>query len=160
WVLDLDIDEDEKLNGVETFLDLAAGRLIPEATKTRTPRGGVHLFFAWADGIKSGAARLGPGLDVRGEGGYCILPPSQRSDGKFYETLAEVWPNPPLAPQWLVDMVLAAQGKSEAKTERAEPPPRQRTNGGTENYAKAALEDEYNRVASTAQPGRNHQLNV
>ena len=155
WAIDLDA----KGNGPENFLDLAAGRLIPEAIKTRTPSGGCHLIFAWspdASAIKNGVARLADGIDVRSAGGYVIMPPSQRFDGKYYETLADVWPDPPPAPQWLVDMVLAAQGK----TERAEPPPRQRTNGGTENYAKAALDDECNRVASSAQPGRNHQLNT
>src|SRR5262245_43977332 len=38
WVLDLDVDDE--VNGVESFFELAAGRLIPETIKTKTPRGG------------------------------------------------------------------------------------------------------------------------
>jgi hypothetical protein len=155
WAIDLDVADG--VNGVEAFYDLAAGRLIPETTKTKTPRGGVHMFFAWADGVKNSAGKLAAGVDTRGEDGYCILPPSQRSDRKCYEPLSDVYPDPPEAPQWLLDLVL--QPKTDAQ--RVEPPPRPRaTNGSGSAYARAALAAEADRVASAAPGGRNHTLNA
>jgi Bifunctional DNA primase/polymerase, N-terminal/AAA domain len=155
WAMDLDVANG--VNGVEAFYDLAAGRLIPETTKTKTPRGGVHMFFAWADGVKNSAGKLAAGVDTRGEGGYCILPPSQRSDRKCYEPLSDVYPDPPEAPQWLLDLVL--QPKADAQ--RVEAPPRPRaTNGSGNAYARAALAAECDRVASAAPGGRNHALNA
>jgi hypothetical protein len=44
----------------------------------RTGGGGIHLFFRYPRGteIRNSAGLLGPGLDVRGEGGYVVVPPS------------------------------------------------------------------------------------
>jgi Bifunctional DNA primase/polymerase, N-terminal len=54
----------------------------------------------------SGGQLNGTGIDVRGNGGYAIFPPSQRSDGKVYEVedcfdyfnIAE-------APDWLYGLI-------------------------------------------------------
>src|SRR5262245_58087139 len=154
WALDLDIDDG--VNGIENFFDLAAGRLIPETTKAKTPRGGTHLFFAWTDGVKNSADKLAPGVDTRGEGGYCMLPPSLRADRKCYQCLCDVCPKPPEAPQWLLDLVLSKP------TERTAPIPREqqpRTNGSGA-YARAALAAEADAVASAPVGKRNHQLNT
>jgi hypothetical protein len=159
WLLDLDVDDGKGINGVEQFFDLAAGRLLPETIKSKTPRGGVHLLFKWADGVKNSAGELGPGIDTKGEGGCCILPPSQRSDGRHYETLCNVYPDPPEAPSWLLELVLAQPKKETAQ--RVEPSPRPRTtNGGGNAYARAALAAEADRVASAAVGQRNAALNT
>src|SRR3712207_6518980 len=39
---------------------------------SRTPSGGLHLFFTKAGGIRSTASEIVPGVDVRGTGGYVI----------------------------------------------------------------------------------------
>ena len=45
-----------------------------------TPRGGQHYWFRHPGGeIPSSAGKLAPGVDVRGEGGYVIAPPSARA---------------------------------------------------------------------------------
>ncbi len=51
---------------------------LPYTVEARTPSGGSHLYFAVPEGInvRSGAGVIGPGVDVRGEGGYVIVPPS------------------------------------------------------------------------------------
>jgi Bifunctional DNA primase/polymerase, N-terminal/Primase C terminal 1 (PriCT-1) len=51
------------------------GRL-PKTRTIRTPRGGRHYYFKHVDGISNSTGTMPDGIDVRGEGGYCILPPS------------------------------------------------------------------------------------
>ena len=51
----------------------------------RTPRGGWHLYFIFPKGCKIPTrAGVMPGVDVRGEGGYIIAPPSINGEGKRY----------------------------------------------------------------------------
>ena len=87
-----------------------------------TPGGGQHLLFKW-NAARPVSNREGllekTGINVRGEGGYLIAPPSRRADGKSYE-IAE-----PLdffsfaeAPDWLYDLLLAKPAAS--TSERAQ----------------------------------------
>ena len=48
-------------------------------TRSRTGGGGTHVFFRYPAGeeVRNSAGWLGPGLDVRGEGGYVVVPPSR-----------------------------------------------------------------------------------
>ena len=68
----------------------------PEARDTvqaQTGRG-RHFYFKWEPGIRTASAILGPGIDLRGEGGFIILPPSVHSNGKIYEWLNDSDPLP------------------------------------------------------------------
>ncbi len=50
---------------------------IPETRAHDTQSGGRHLVFVHAHGVaRNSAGRIGRGIDVRGEGGYIIHPPS------------------------------------------------------------------------------------
>lgn len=49
-----------------------------------TGGGGRHLYFLHVPKVRNSAGRLGPGLDVRGEGGYVVLPPSLHVTGRRY----------------------------------------------------------------------------
>ncbi len=79
WALDIDAP-----TGIETFKALIRKYPKPSATRTvLTPNGGLHLWFEWTpDGpvICNSASKIGPGLDVRGEGGYITAPPSRLAD--------------------------------------------------------------------------------
>jgi putative DNA primase/helicase len=85
----------------------------PHTHSHLTPGDGLHLLFKYrADRpITNGEGKLTKsGINVRGEGGYVIAPPSARFDGKRYE-IAE-----PLdffsfaeAPHWLYDLILPAE---------------------------------------------------
>lgn len=107
-VLDSDVNKEKGLDGEASLRALeAANGPLPRTYESRTPRGGRHRFFAYpGERVPSTASKLGPALDVRGDGGYVILPPSRRPDGTSYEwvddgqerTLAE-------APAWLVKLV-------------------------------------------------------
>lgn len=52
----------------------------------KTGGGGKHFYFKYKEGINN-KANLLPGIDVRGEGGYVIAPPSMHSSGLRYEWL-------------------------------------------------------------------------
>lgn len=69
WVLDVD-----SLEALEE-LEERIGPLL-ETAAVRTPRGGLHLYFRHADGITNSPGGLPKGIDVRGEGGYVLVPPS------------------------------------------------------------------------------------
>jgi hypothetical protein len=89
----------------------------PEWTETRsvrTKRGG-HLYFRWPAGetriIRNSAGKIALGVDVRGEAGYVIIPPSIHPEGTHYEWAGD--PHIPIAeaPGWLLEMVLSASSR-------------------------------------------------
>lgn len=83
------IDVDPRHGGDVTLaaLEVDHGPL-PETVEAATGGGGGrHLYFAHPGGeIRNDAGKkLGPGLDIRGDGGYCIAPPSIHSSQRRYE---------------------------------------------------------------------------
>ncbi|MBL8794289.1 MAG: DUF3987 domain-containing protein [Planctomycetia bacterium] len=104
WVLDAD-----GAQGVEAVKQLEAvfGPL-PTTPTVRTGGGGIHYYFkVTADVTINNTTKLGDQpVDVRGEGGYVLAPPSNHASGKGY--VWELSPNhAPLAvaPAWLTDVV-------------------------------------------------------
>lgn len=79
---------------------------LPETVQQLTGGGGVHYLFAHPDvPIKNDVGTLGHGLDVRGDGGYIIAPPSLHRSGRRYTwELAHHPEDTPLAPMpdWFV----------------------------------------------------------
>ena len=84
-VIDLDIDEDKGINGYESLKEWQRenGEL-PETWTSVTGRGGYH--FLYKDGATSqNRVGLYDGVDIRGEGGYIVAPPSIHPNGRQYE---------------------------------------------------------------------------
>ena len=83
-VIDIDIDESKGIHGDESFQDWCdeEGVFIDSLTAV-TGRGGKHLYFTstYPYGNKTGCL---PGVDIRGEGGYVIAPPSIHENGNPY----------------------------------------------------------------------------
>lgn len=76
-VIDCDSDEAN-----EKFLNLCP--VARETLIAKTPRG-FHYYFDHEDGVRNDAGtRLGEGIDVRGDGGYVLIPPSVLADGRNY----------------------------------------------------------------------------
>jgi len=93
-LLAIDCDTPEGHEAVEKLLP--DGIMLPIA---RTPRAGWHYYFLFQGCKLTVAVGVLPGVDVRGEGGYVIAPPSINGNGKGYtwETglaLCEVTPPP------------------------------------------------------------------
>jgi hypothetical protein len=105
----LDVDGKE---GRASLAELEAQHgTLPATLTSRTGRedGGEHRWFAWPvdRDIRNGQNKLGNGLDLRGVGGYVIVPPSAHRTGRAYEWLA---PDAPIAdaPEWLLERATAA----------------------------------------------------
>jgi hypothetical protein len=72
------IDVDPRHGGDETLARLEAEHgALPPTAKQVTPSGGWHLIFDYEPRLRTGAGRLGPGLDVRNDGGYVVIAPSR-----------------------------------------------------------------------------------
>jgi hypothetical protein len=88
--------------------------MLPATLTSRTGRedGGEHRWFAWPVNrdIRNGQNKLGNGLDLRGAGGYVIVPPSAHRTGRSYEWLAADVPIAD-APEWLLERATAALPK-------------------------------------------------
>lgn len=69
--------------------DIAYQRLIPKDFRSpvvRTPRGGYHVYCRHNAEIRN-KANVSNGLDIRGEGGYVVAPPSVNGKGGEYKWL-------------------------------------------------------------------------
>lgn len=97
WVLDID----PRNGGDDALADLVLehGEL-PPTLQVATGGGGVHYYFkAPAGGVTCG--KLVEGVDIKGEGGYVVAPPSNHASGGSYQWIdreAEILP----APDWLL----------------------------------------------------------
>ena len=73
-VIDVDIRSDR--TGMDWLNENADA--LPQTRTHKTKSGGLHLVFVYPLGhdIRNSAGRIAPGIDVRGNGGYIIVPPS------------------------------------------------------------------------------------
>jgi Bifunctional DNA primase/polymerase, N-terminal len=112
-LLVLDVDHPAGLNALEAEY----GELTATRTHT-TGNGGMHHLYRYPGGgereIRNSVSKLAPGLDVRGEGGYVIVPPSATT--RPYELLEDLPPAPP--PEWCLETLSQPQ-RSLACRERA-----------------------------------------
>ncbi len=107
------LDIDPRHNGWQSLKELETHyRKLPQTRTSRTANGGLHRFFAhpkdgntYPNAIELDHLR---GLDVRGDRGYVVLPPS-----KLFGKLTYKWGQPQLpiadAPQWLLELLTAAK---------------------------------------------------
>jgi hypothetical protein len=142
WAIDLDLDPAKKIDGKATLDQLTTQRgPLPPTWVTVTPRGGRHLLFAWDSNveIRNSASKIGPGIDVRGNGGYICLPPSRNATGGAYQWEPGGPRNVALAPPWLVTLAKATKARA---------------------WARAALDRECKIVAAALPGTRNTALNT
>ena len=107
------IDVDPKNGGSESLAKLVRENdNLPDTVIALTGGGGEHFYFMHPGyEVPCSAVTLGPGLDVRGDGGYVISPPSMHVSGVIYEWdvvyIVEELELSPL-PEWLGKLVKSA----------------------------------------------------
>lgn len=78
----IDMDERAEYSGLSNYQK--AGFELPNCPTAQTPSGGCHLYFKQPQArIKNSASLIARGVDVRGEGGYIISPPSHTLYGAY-----------------------------------------------------------------------------
>jgi hypothetical protein len=114
------LDVDNQHGGSDTFKFLQLVEDFPETMTNNTQGGGQHLFYVMREGepLKNGRHKLGPGIDVKTDGGYVMMPGST-IEGRSY-TRAN---NAPIAfaPAWIVEQCKNARPKSSAAGKRVAP---------------------------------------
>ena len=150
----VDIDPDH--GGTDSMRRLVGEHgSVPRGPVVGTGSGGWHLYFRHpVEEVRNSAGLLGPGVDVRGEGGYVIGPPSRHASGGVYRWRTPV-PALPEMPDWLVDAV-ARRPLRELSPHGAEPG---RIDRDLSAWARTALLGEANRVRTAPMGQRNHTLN-
>lgn len=159
WVLDLD--------GPEAEADLAALEAVHGAlpvTVEQATGKGRHLCFAWdpARPVRNSQGKIGRGIDVRGEGGYIVAPPSiHPGDEKKGIPAGRVYTWSPgrspadlafaPAPPWLLALALPAA--EQPRPASATSLPRKVEQGRASRFGEATLATVC-RLIATAPPGK------
>lgn len=165
WVLDLD--------GPDAAVWLSAKEAVhgplPHTVEQLTARG-RHLCFAWTDAcegerlLKNRSGLDGAPVDVRGQEGYILAPPSVHPGdvekgvppGHVYrwrEGRAPWERSFAVAPQWLLDLVLPPIASAPKPVE-----PRVRGTGRASPYGEAALDNACATIASARVGSRDSTL--
>jgi len=115
----MDIDDDRGGEASLAKLEKKHGAL-PETVETITG-GGRHIWFRAPSGrvIRNSVGKknsgLGEGIDMRGEGGYIVVPPSIHPSGRKYTfsvDSADILAN---APEWLIEATSWPASKGRGK---------------------------------------------
>src|SRR5215218_2180647 len=71
---------------------------LPRTLTARTPSGGLHFYYRHVYGARNSISDIAENVDVRGEGGYVIAPPSPGYTWVDKSPVAD-------APEWLLDLI-------------------------------------------------------
>ncbi len=151
------LDLDPRHGSAESEKRLAAGGVtLYETLSASTGGGGEHLYYAWPVGFAVGntlpvvmakdeGKRLYDGIDVRGRGGFVVVPPSRHAGGGTYS-----WPDDLDTPVEELPSALLVGVRREI--EGTSPPP------GVNAWAWVALTRELQRIADSEHGERNDNL--
>lgn len=101
------LDVDPRHGGKESLQALVKKNgNFPKTLASHTGGGGYHIFFKNPEAVLKNKVNICPGLDIRGDGGYIVAPPSIHQSGKQYAWMhefkdAEIFS----APTWLYDIL-------------------------------------------------------
>ena len=119
FVLDIDVKEDR--DGI-AWIDeqQAVNGSIPDTLTTQTPSGGLHYYFRYPECMDIGCSNgtIAPGVDIKGDGGYVLVPPSKLENGLYdwIDEDAEI----AAAPTWLLDEIHESKPRSSETSMKAE----------------------------------------
>ena len=106
WVSEIDTKARHGVDGFAALVELIAEHgPLPATLMAESPSGSRHYYWSWPleFPITNSTSKIGPGIDVRGQGGMVIAPPSVREEG-LYRWLNDL----PIAraPQWLLELAV------------------------------------------------------
>jgi hypothetical protein len=105
FVLDIDVKND----GEDSLAELERQHgALPKTVVQHTGGGGRHFLFRHVPGLRNSAGKLGQGIDIRGDGGYIVAPPSIHETGRVYAWDVDRHPTETTivdAPAWLLDLL-------------------------------------------------------
>jgi hypothetical protein len=109
WAVDVDAAGVHAGNGLDSWTRLEIEHDEAVTRTHRTGTGGVHRIYLWNPDRPVGCPVecLPQGMEVKGEGGYVIFPPSPYELGGktvTYTVLDDIYPA--AAPTWLYDLIL------------------------------------------------------
>jgi len=87
---------------------------LPATVECYSGGGGRHLYFAHPGGLVRNKVGLAPGVDLRGDGGYVVAPPSLHASGQRYAWVENRTPDlTPLAPlpDWVLRRTVEEPGR-------------------------------------------------
>jgi hypothetical protein len=84
--------------------------ILPPTVECITGKG-RHCYFRSTREVRNSASQIGPGLDIRGDGGYVIAPPSIHPTGRPYAWSVDGIDAVAIAPDWLQSLI-EANGKN------------------------------------------------
>lgn len=150
------VDVDPRNGGDETIAKLAGdGFVLPKTATAQTGNGGRHYIFRYRPDIRPSKNRLGPGIDIKTDGGYIVAAPSiiaasDAGPGGEYKWL--LWPHKAgisTLPAWAVEKLMP----------RKVSVPKFKENRITGGSAERALESMARKLAASKQGERNNLLN-
>ena len=118
------VDLDRKEGGGDGIASWPELGVAPDTLTDETPSTGRHLFFRSNEEVRSVPLdRIAPGIEIKGNGGYIILPPSRLADGRSYYRILDG--DIAEAPSWLLEKIKGAvvRSKPPAATTSSMPPP-------------------------------------
>ena len=104
------LDIDKKNDGLQSFEEMenTNGKL-PETYRVKTGGGGFHLYFKYPPNLTiHNKQEILKGIDIRGDGGYVVAPPSMHKSGALYEASPDLdfsIKNFSEAPRWLIELI-------------------------------------------------------
>jgi Bifunctional DNA primase/polymerase, N-terminal/Primase C terminal 1 (PriCT-1) len=102
------LDIDPRHAGDRTLAEIESKHSkLPATWRVGTGGGGEHIYFLSPPAhapIRNSVEHVGPGIDVRGAGGYVLAPPSRHISGRFYQWQCNQGA-PAVLPAWLIELI-------------------------------------------------------
>jgi Bifunctional DNA primase/polymerase, N-terminal/Primase C terminal 1 (PriCT-1) len=104
-----DIDNKDDVNGEAELRKLEAVHgPLPATVEIITGGNGRQLYYKYpGTAVRNSVGAIAPGIDIRGDGGFVVAPPSIHPNGRRYAWSIDSANALAAAPQWLIDAVTA-----------------------------------------------------
>lgn len=114
------LDIDPRHGGDETIVNLQTRHgYFPNTVRFQTGGGGEHILFRYPGiTIPNSVGKIGKGVDVRGDGGYIVAPPSVHVSGRPYAIDVDAHPEDYAiaeAPTWFLEIILEKEVSPERR---------------------------------------------